>query len=73
MARFAGSVQGVVVQMVKLGVQSSSAPKAFSTASRSAASKSTYTERSCRSSYSSSASASAVRLAMDQCTGLSAR
>ncbi len=79
-ATFAGSVHGVVVQIMKLGVacrsrssrSSSESPNAAKIASASAPSKSTYTDRSSRSSYSSSASARAVSLAIDQCTGLSA-
>ena len=73
MAKLAGKVHGVVVQMVNDGFCSNSHWKAAATASASHATKSTYTDKSSRSWYSSSASAKAVSLAMDQCTGLRRR
>ena len=72
-AIFATNVHGVVVQMRNVGVSSSATPNADATAFESTASKCTKIDGSSRSSYSSSASASAVSFAMDQCTGFSCR
>jgi len=73
-ARLAGSVHGVVVQIISdAGAGSPPRSKTAFSAASSAASKRTKMLSSSRSWYSSSASARAVRFSMDQCTGLSWR
>ena len=72
-ARFAGSVHGVVVQISRPGAPGSRTLNRALNSPGFSAGNSTHTLGSSRSAYSSSASASAVRLAMLQCTGLSFR
>ena len=67
MARFAGSVQGVVVQMMAKAGRPASAP---ASAGAVTSGNFTYTDGVRCSSYSTSAWASAVLQCMHQCTGL---